>query len=127
MEVIKLKVLIIDDDPKNAEDFAAVLVARANYGVEIASNGFDAGVVAQRFAPHVVLINLLSSGIDAEQICKNIRMSSDLAKTKVIAFAENFNDSEMAALVRKGFDGVLVKNGDIGQVIKVIEDTRVLV
>jgi excisionase family DNA binding protein len=126
LEVGKLKVLIIDDNQKNATTLAAALTTRANYEVQTAHNGFDAGVLAQRFTPHAVLINLLSSDIDAEQICKNIRANGDLAGTKVVAVAESLSDLEVSALVRKGFDCVLTKNGDIAHIIKVIEETTAI-
>jgi excisionase family DNA binding protein len=126
LEVGKLKVLIIDDNQENAANLAAVLAERANYEVELAHNGFDAGVLAHRFTPHAVLINLFSSTIDAGQICKNIRTSTDLVGTKVIAVGERLSESETAALLRKGFDGVFSKNGDMNQIVKVIEDATAM-
>ena len=126
LELGKLKVLIIDDSSENTSHLAAALAGRANYEVETAHNGFDAGVVAQRFTPHVVLINLLSSGIDAGQICKNIRANGDLAGTKVVAFADHLGEAEAAALLRKGFDNVIANNGDIGHTVKVIEETTAI-
>ena len=125
-EAGKLKVLIIDDNKETAAHFAVALAARANYQVETAHNGFDAGVLAQRFTPNAVLINLLSSTIDAGQICKNIRSNNDLTGTKVVAFAENLNDAEAAALMQKGFDSVLSKNGDVGYIVKVIEEVTAI-
>lgn len=122
----KLKVLIIDDNKENATYLATALATRANYEVETAHSGFDAGVLAQRFIPHAVLINLLSSDIDAEQICKNIRANGDLAGTKVVAVAESLSESEVSALVRKGFDSVLSKNGDISHIVKVIEESTAI-
>jgi len=126
LETGKLKVLIIDDNKENAAHLAAALATKADYQVETAHNGFDAGVLAQRFTPHAVLINLLSSTIDAGHICKNIRANNDLAGTRVVAFAENLNDAESAALLQKGFDSVLSKNGDVGHIIKVIEDATAI-
>jgi CheY-like chemotaxis protein len=126
LEAGKLKVLIIDDNPENAAHLATALAGRAHYDVQTAHNGFDAGVVAQRFTPNIVLINLLSSAIDAGQICKNIRANGDLTGTKVVAFADNLNDSETAALMKKGFDGVLGKNGDVGHIVKIIEETTAI-
>jgi excisionase family DNA binding protein len=126
LEVGKLRVLIIDDNADLTKDLASALAGRANYEVQTATNGFDAGVVAHRFMPHIVLINLLSSGIDAGQICRNIRANGDLTGTKVVAFADHLNETETAALVRKGFDGVLSKYADIGHTIKVIEETTAI-
>jgi excisionase family DNA binding protein len=122
----KLKVLIIDDNKENAVTLATALMVRAHYEVETAHNGFDAGVLAQRFTPNAVLINLLSRDIDAEQICKNIRANGDLAGTKVVAVADSLSEAEVSALVRKGFDSVLTKNGDIAHIIKVIEETTAI-
>lgn len=118
----KLRVLIIDDNKENIINLAAALARRANYDVHTAHNGFDAGVVAHSFAPHVVMINLFSSGIDADQICRNIRTNDDLAGTKVVAFAENLSESESVALIHKGFDGVVAKIDDVDCTAKMIEE-----
>ncbi len=48
-------------------------------------SNFETGFVAQKFAPHVLLISLLAEGITATDICKNIRDDEDLQTIKVIA------------------------------------------
>ena len=127
LEAGKRRVLIIDDNHENATTLAAALTATANYEVETVHNSFDAGVFAQRFMPHAVLINLLSSSIDAWQICKNIHANGDLVGTKVVAVAQHLNESEVTALMRRGFDSVLIKNGDVGHIVNVIDDATSLV
>jgi excisionase family DNA binding protein len=123
LDVGKIKVLIIEDNHESAAPLASALAGQPNYEVEAAHNSFDAGVVAHRFTPHVVLINLLSSGIDARQICRNIHANNDLASTKVIAFADNLNKSETAALMQNGFDNIITKTSDIRHTVKVIAET----
>lgn len=118
-----IRVLIIDDTAENGNGMAAALASGTNYDIKSAQNGFDAGVIAQRFMPHLVLLNLLSSNIDAGQICRNIRSNSDLTGTKVVAFSERLSESETTALLNKGFDNVIIKNGNIEIMIRKIEET----
>jgi excisionase family DNA binding protein len=122
----RLRVLIIDDSGQNGDGLAGMLAERPNYEIQTANNGFDAGLMAHRFMPHAVLINLLSSRIDAGEICKNIRANNDLAGTKVLAFSEKLTESEIAALLSKGFDNVVIKNGNFEKIVKVIEETTAI-
>lgn len=122
LEVGKIRILIIDDDREMASALADALNRQANYKAQTAQSNFDAGVIAHKFAPHVILVNLLAKSIDAAQICKNIRTNSDLQGTRVIAVAEQLNDTEIAALLKKGFDGFLSRPVEVDEVIKTIEE-----
>jgi DNA-binding response OmpR family regulator len=84
-------------------------------------------VAAHKFAPHVLLINLLAQGIDAKDICSTIRSDKELETIKIIAVGPQLNDSESAALLRNGFDGSISNSADISEVIKKIEETTAIV
>ena len=123
----KLRVLVIDSDWEIASSLAQVLKSRGNYDAQIAQTSFDAGAVAQRFNPHVVLINLLAEGVDAAAICKNIRSNEDLQAVKVIALADRLSESENLALLKKGFDAALPKNAEVTETIKKIEEVTAII
>lgn len=107
LEMGKMRVLIIDSNWEAADAMAAALRTRPNYEVQTTNNSFDAGLIAQKLIPHVILINLMSRDIDAAQVCKFIRASEDLSTAKIIAVAEGLNGNETSALIAKGFDAVL--------------------
>ena len=127
LETSALRMLIIDDDWEAAENMATALQAKKNYEVHIAQNSFDAGLLAQKVVPHVILINLMSSSIDATVVSKYVRTNDDLSGTKVIAMAATLKDSEAQALMQKGFDEVITDTGDILKVIQAINHATAII
>jgi excisionase family DNA binding protein len=123
----KLRVLIADNNDDAARALADALRTKADYDVKTVRSNFETGVVAQKFAPHVLLINLLAQGIDANQICEHIRADEDLQATKLIALVNQLSDSEAAALLQKGFAAYILDPDDADEIIKVIEETTAIV
>jgi excisionase family DNA binding protein len=107
LPVGKIRVLIVDSSSDAASALADTLRTRGDYEVQTVHSNFESGVIAQKFAPHVLLINLLAEDIAATDICKNIRANEDLRTIKIIALANQLGDTESAALLQKGFDGYI--------------------
>ena len=83
LPVGNIRVLIADSDTDGAEALVLKLSERADYDVQTVSSNFQTGAVVQKFAPHVLIINLLCDGIDAAGICRSIRDDEDLQTTKI--------------------------------------------
>ena len=127
IELGKMRVLIIDNDWETSEALAKVLKSKKDYEVQTAQNSFDAGLIAHKLVPHAVLLSLMSTGIDAGQICKYIRSNEDLSGTKVIAVAGSLDAAQTEALIAKGFDAVLSSTADYDQAVKVIEQVTAII
>jgi two-component system alkaline phosphatase synthesis response regulator PhoP len=127
LEVGKIRVLIIDSDWKNAEETAEALQVKGNYEVRTAQSSFDAGLVAQKLVPHVILINLMAPDIDAKSVCKYVRTTEDLSGTKVVAVASNLRESEAEALQEQGFDAVVTHPEDVGLVMEAIQAVTAII
>jgi excisionase family DNA binding protein len=123
----KIRVLVLDSDEGSGLGLQEILRSRGGYDVLVARNGFEAGAAAQKFAPHVVLINLLTNGIDAHSICSSMRGSEDLATIKIVALANQLSSQEAAALIQKGFDGYVSNPGDPLEIIKKIEQATAII
>ena len=121
------RVLIVESNRQAALELAERLKSEAEYEVKTAASNFETGTVAQKFSPHVVLINLLSEGIDAKDICGQIRSHEELQTIKVLAIANQLNESEAAALTQNGFDGYITNPADTTEVVKVIEEATAIV
>ena len=121
----KIRVLIIDSDSNGA--LADSLRKKTDYQVQTAASNFETGVVAHKLAPHVLLISLLANGIDATDICRSIRADEDLQTSKIIAIANQLSDSELTALLQKGFDGYISNSADISEIIRKIEEATAIV
>jgi excisionase family DNA binding protein len=121
-----LRVLIIDSDKSGGSQLCSVLAGR-DYDAELAENNFDAGVIAHKLLPHVILINLMANDINAEQVCKYVRSSEELSTAKLVALAAGLGDNEISALVQKGYDDVVTEPGKIEEIVKVIEQTTSMI
>jgi DNA-binding response OmpR family regulator len=121
------RILIVDDERDIVEVLEKILEDEAKYEVEVAQGGFAAGVTADKFRPHVILIDLHLKDVDANEVAKQVKKSSDLQLTKVIAMSGKLADSETAALLTNGFDGFLRKPFHVRQVIEAVEDAMAVV
>lgn len=127
LPVGKIRVLIVNSNDSAASTLADTLQTRADYEVQTANSNFETGTIAQKFAPHVLLVSLLAEGIDATSICTSIRADEDLQTIKIIAIANQLSDSESAALLQKGFDGSISHSDDTDEIIKKIEEATAII
>lgn len=126
LPVGKLRVLVVDSDNGSQSPIIDTLTARG-YEVQSVSNGFDAGAAAHKFAPHVILINLLARDIDANGICKSIRSSEEYGTIKIVALANALSPQEAAALMQKGFDGHVSSPSDVTEIVRKIEEVTAII
>lgn len=122
LPVGRIRVLVVDSDHESGSTLADTIKTKTDYEVQTAHSNFETGAVAQKFAPHVLLINLVSESIDATGICRSIRADEDLQTIKIIALANHLSDSESAALLQKGFDGYISDASDAAEAIRKIEE-----
>lgn len=66
------KILIIDDDP-DVRTVMNVLMRKHGYLVETASHKEEALQKLDDFQPSVVLLDVLLSGVDGRELCKEIK------------------------------------------------------
>jgi excisionase family DNA binding protein len=123
----QIRVLIVDGNGDSASALADSLRGKGDYEVQTVGSNFETGVIAQKFAPHVLLVSLLGGGINATGICKSIRANEDLQTIKVIALANQLSDSESAALLQKGFDGCISNPADATEVVNRIEEATAII
>jgi excisionase family DNA binding protein len=127
LPVGKIRVLIADSNDKTASALADVLRSEADYDVKTVRSNFGTGAVVHKFAPHVLLVSLLSEDIDAMSICECIHTNEDLGTIKIIALVNNLSESEADALLQKGFDGYVPYSADADEVIKRIEEATAII
>jgi DNA-binding response OmpR family regulator len=127
LPVGKIRVLVVNSDNDAGSSLADTLRTKADYEVQTVRTNFETGLIAQKFAPHVLLVNLFAEGIDATEICRSIRANEDLQSIKIIALANQLNESESAALLQKGFDGYIPDTDDAVEIIKKIEEATAII
>lgn len=121
LEKGKIRVLVIDSQIACAKRFAEELETKGSFEVECAHNSFDAGLLAQKFSPNVILIDLMSKDIDAHNVCHYVRNNPDLADCSLIALAGGLSEAEAGNLRKNGFDGAVTDTSDTRQVLTCIQ------
>ena len=121
------RILIVDDEVDVVEVLERILEDDAKYEVEVAKGGFESGIVAEKFRPHVMLLDMHLSDLDGRVVCKQVKMNPDLQLTKVIAMSGKLTDEDAKGLLASGFDGFLKKPFHVRQVIEAVEDAMAVV
>src|SRR3977135_3759627 len=81
------RILIVDDEVDVVEVLERILEDEAKYEVEVAKGGFEAGIVAEKYRPHVMLLDMHLADLDGKIVCKQVKNNPDLQLTKVIAMS----------------------------------------
>lgn len=123
------RVMIVDEEQDIVEVLEKILEDDAKYEVEVARTGFSAGVTAEKFRPHVILLDMHLRDIDGRELAKHVKSNPDLQLTKVIAMSGKMTEEEFKGVVSNsgGFDAFLRKPFHVRQVIESIEDAMAVV
>jgi excisionase family DNA binding protein len=127
LAVGKIRVLIADSNREAASALAETLKSKADYEVQTVHTNFETGAVVQKFAPHVLLISLMSEGIDARDVCKGIRTNEESQTIKIVVLTNQLSQSESEALLQKGFDGYVPYSADVTEIVKKIEEVIAII
>jgi len=81
------RVLVVDDDPTVAEVVVSYL-QRAGLDVDHVGDGRSALAVAARRPPDLVVLDLMLPGIDGLEVCRRLRLESEVAVIMLTASAD---------------------------------------
>jgi excisionase family DNA binding protein len=119
-----MRVMIVDDEADIVEVLEKILEDEAKYEVEVAKSGFMAGITAEKFRPHVILLDMHLKDIDGREVARMVKGSPDLQLTKVIAMSGKMSEEELKQLTKTAtFDSYLKKPFNVRHVIQTIEDS----
>ena len=103
------RVLIIDDDP-DVRTVMNILMKKQGYEVETAFNREDALSKLDNFQPSVILLDVLLSGTDGRELCREIKENDEMKTVPVIMVsahpgaAENIKSYGAADFIVKPID-----------------------
>ncbi len=82
------RVLIVDDDRQFSGYLVELLSGLPSPpAVEVAHDGFEAGRKLMRFAPDIVLLDLMMPGMDGFETCQRIKQDPAIRHVRVIAIS----------------------------------------
>ena len=86
----KQKVLIVDDD-ENIAELISLYLMKECYETKIVNDGEEALKAFPVFKPNIILLDLMLPGIDGYQVCREIRMTSQVPIIMLSAKGEVFD------------------------------------
>jgi DNA-binding response OmpR family regulator len=87
------KILIVDDDP-DVRTLMNVVIKSKGYEVETAFNKQDAISKMEDFKPSVIFLDVLLSGTDGREFCREIKQDDKLNPVSVIMVSAHPGASE---------------------------------
>lgn len=90
------KVLIIDDDP-DVRTLMQILLSKNGYEIDTASRKEEVMDKIEKFAPAIILLDVLLSGSDGRELCKEIKHKYREAGIKVIMISAHPSASDKIA------------------------------
>ncbi|MFW5856599.1 MAG: response regulator [Planctomycetota bacterium] len=107
-EVENTRILVVDD-----EEFVFTIVDQL-YGcdgceVEHAATGYEAGKLAERYRPDVILLDIMLPDCDGREVCRHIREESYGGQCSIIAVTALRGEEEIDGIYDAGMDDYLAK------------------
>ena len=112
------RILIVGEQ---ADEVSEALKGHGHYEVHSAANGFEAGMLAEQFCPHAIVLDVSGGCDESVSMCKNIRSVASLRSAAVIAAAEKLTAGRAALLAANGFDGSLKKPYSPAELLQSVE------
>lgn len=119
----KYRILIVDDENNIIESVKLMLEdIGVDLEIETASDGFEAGIKAVRFLPHLIILDAKMPGAHGDRICILAREDPALKKTKVLVFTGYPNEGEK--LLKLGAHKLIIKGSSSADVDEFCKEVR---
>jgi excisionase family DNA binding protein len=104
------RVLIIDDDPQFSRYLAGVIAKQAvGTAVDVAHDGFSAGVKCQALRPDIVTLDLHMPDMDGFEVCAMLRTMFGKARPRIVALTGFASAANVERIIAAGADCCVAK------------------
>lgn len=113
------RLLIIDDDPHFARYLSTLLATHAPaVSVDVAADGFSAGVKCEALRPDVLTLDLHMPDMDGFDVCQMIRAQFGKHKPRIVALTGFANEDNTRRILAAGADACLGKAASFDVLLK---------
>jgi len=101
-----MKILVIDDDP-DVRTVLEMVMKKEGFAVQTASKREEVFEKLQQFHPHIILLDVLLSGSDGRDVCREIKAMENYREVPVVMVSahpgagENYQDYGATDFVTK--------------------------
>ena len=103
------KKVLIADDEENIVTALEFLLQRRGYETRVAKNGDDALSEVERFAPDLVLLDVMMPRKSGYEVCQRVRARPEWRHIKIIMLSAKGRDVEVSKGVSLGADLYITK------------------
>ena len=102
---LKRKILVVDDDPIIVETIVQSLEEdEFDYEVISASDGFEAGLQINHFAPHLLILDIMMPDIKGYEVCKKVKSNPETKYTKIVVLSAYLDEEKFKQMKEYGAD-----------------------
>jgi len=102
------RILIVDDEP-NIVASLEFLMRGDEYDVRVARNGEEALLLAERFRPDLVLLDVMMPQRSGFEVCRRIRENPALREMKIVMLTARGRDVEREKGLKSGANAYVTK------------------
>ena len=122
LESTRKRVLVVDDDEQILDLFLDVFGRDDRFEVKTAKTGYDAGLLTEKFKPHLILLDYMLPDINGNLVCERVRANAELADTRIIVVSGVVKQDEIDALLHNGADEFFKKPFNIDELVKRVSE-----
>jgi len=112
---ISMRVLVVEDEIRLAENISRILREKENFAVDIANNGVDGLHMAKTNPYDLIILDLMLPGMDGLELLRRIRKTG--SSTAVLILTALDSTENIIAGLNTGSDDYLTKPFDIGELL----------
>lgn len=102
------KILVVDDE-EDIVEFVSYNLKREGFNVNTARNGREAIEIADKFHPHLILLDIMMPQMDGIEACEELRSMPDLSDTLIAFLTARSEDYSQIAGFNAGADDFISK------------------
>lgn len=117
----KKRILIVDDHIA-VRDVLIKILRPFNYEVDIASDGFEAGIKVMHFRPDLIILDLFMPGMNGFDVCRLIKGDSSTSKIKIVVLTGYGSVENEIRIMNTGADAYLEKPVQRDMLLQILND-----
>jgi excisionase family DNA binding protein len=116
------KTVLIVDDESVVRDLIAQVLEGEGHRILHAENGYQAGRLAERERPDLIVLDIMLPDIDGREVCRHIREEDFGKECRIVAVTSLKDDEAVEEMLAAGIDEVLFKPFNVARLLAIVEE-----